>query len=158
MTTIVKVSWLKKVGEDLVKVFGVIAGVETVAEVPIEALLPVTIPGFAIFDKIVSLVSISETNAALVGQASKGPEKLSAVINAVGQLLDGYVSDNFPGSPEILKSEQYLQGKTSVVTQLVNSVVAFLNAIPPAQTNSTSSSTVAQASAAVHAAAALKAK
>jgi hypothetical protein len=126
---VTKVSWLKKLGQGFVKVFGIVAGIEKVAEVPLEALVPATIPGFAIFDKVASLVGIAETNAALVGQASNGPAKLQAVLTTTGQLLDQYVQDNFPGSADILKSETYIQGKVGVATQFVNTVVAFLNSL-----------------------------
>lgn len=145
-TPTTKTSWLKKLGQDFVKVFGIVAGVEKVAEVPIEALLPVTIPGFAIFDKVAALVGIAETNAALVGQATNGPAKLESILTTVGQLLDGYVQDNFPGSAQILASEQYLAGKTAVATQLINTVVAFLNNLP--QQGSSTSTTVSAAAAA----------
>lgn len=154
ITAAPKVSWLKKLGQDILKVLGVVVKVEQVAEIPVEAILPASIPAFGVFDKVMQLVGVAESSFAAAGQASNGPAKLQSILAATGKILDQYVADNFPGSAEILKSEQYIAGKTTVATQYINSVVAFLNSIPAvvAPTTPTTNSVATLAAAQVAAA------
>ena len=143
-----KQSWLSKLGHDVLKVLGIAQKVEAIAEPVVEALLPTSIPAFSIFDRIISLVTSTESAFAAVGMQSNGPAKLNATLGAVGSLLDGWVTDNLPGGAEILKGEQYIATRTANATGYVNAAVAFLNSLPPSAQTATTPAAVAAAGAA----------
>ena len=143
-----KQSWLSKFGQDVLKVLGIAQKVETAAEPVIEALVPASIPAFAIFDKIIQIVMLGESTFAAVGMAANGPAKLSAALPGVEALLDQWVQDNLPGSADILKAQSYLASKTANATAYINAAVAFLNSLPPAAQTAVTSPAVAAAAAA----------
>lgn len=143
-----KVSWLKKLGQDVLKVLGVVQKVEPAVEPIVEALVPASVPIFAIFDEIVQIVVMGESTFAAVGMASNGPAKLAAALPGVEALLDQWVSDNLPGAAAILKDEQYLAAKAANATAYINAAVAFLNSLPPASQTAVVSGAVAAAAAA----------
>lgn len=142
------VSWLKKLGQDVVKVLGVAQKVESAAEPVVEALLPASIPAFSIFDRIISLITSTESAFAAVGLQSSGPAKLNAVLAAVTSLLDGWVTSNLPGGADIVKGEQYIAARAANATAYVNAAVAFLNSLPASATTAVTPEAVAAASAA----------
>ena len=142
------VSWLKKLGQDVLKVLGIAQKVEAIAEPVVEALLPASIPAFSIFDRVIALVTTTESAFAAVGMQSSGPAKLTAVLGAVESLLDGWVTSNMPGSADILKGEQYLAARTANATAYVNAAVAFLNSLPASAQTATTPEAVAAAGAA----------
>lgn len=143
-----KQSWLSKLGQDIVKVLGIVTGVEKVAEPVVEALLPASTVAFGIFDKIVQLVTNIEGAYAAVGQQASGTAKLGAAVPYVESLLDQYVTDNFPGSADILKAETYLAQRAPVAESYVNLVVQFLNSLPASSQTAVTTSAIAAAAAA----------
>lgn len=143
-----KVSWLKKLGQDVLKILGVIQKAEPAVEPVVEALVPASIPVFAIFDEIMQIVIMGESAFAAVGMASNGPAKLAAALPGVEALLDKWVSDNLPGSADILKADSYVQAKAAIATEYVNAAVAFLNALPANSQTAVVNGAVAAASAA----------
>jgi len=153
-----KVSWLKRFGQEVLKVIGIVAKDAQAAEpviVPLaETLLPAEAPliaaGASWFDKAMDLIKINEAAFAAVGQASNGPAKLAAVTQGVEQDVDAWVAGHFPGSTAIQKVEGYAAARQDLITGYTNSAVKFANwldghAVPPAPT----ASAVAAASAAV---------
>lgn len=155
------VSWLKRFGQEVVKVIGFIAkdavSIEKVAVPVAETLLPMFAPEInlaaGIFDKIAGLAQINEAAFAAVGQASNGPAKLNSVLTAVNQDLDAWVADHFPGAGAIQKGEAYIASKTD----LVNAVVKFLNGVDASAANVKPTATaIAAASAAKAAVSALQ--
>lgn len=139
VTPPVHVSWLKKFGQEVAKIIGVVGKDALPIEqkvVPIaEALLPQftleIIAADGIFEKAVEMVQNTEASFAAVGQASNGPAKLQVVLSMIGSDIDLWVKDKFAGSPGIVSGEKYLASKTG----LVNSIVAFLNGIDGSSTN-----------------------
>lgn len=121
-----KVSWLKKLGgalyTGLKDVVGLLANskvqsaesqVANIASMLLPAEAPL-IQGFqAIMGKVFQQAVVSET--ALTNVASAGPQKLSAVVSAIGPELDQWVANNFPGSAMISADV-----KAGLVTALVN--------------------------------------
>jgi len=128
-----KVSWLKKFGQDVLKIItiGFVDAkpiVELGAQV-VEGLDPAIAPaieaGEGIYEKIAAYAMTVEASFAAAGQASNGPAKLQAVLAGVGGDIDAWVAANFPGSATILKAENYLSSKAGLINQVVN----FLNSI-----------------------------
>jgi hypothetical protein len=123
-----KVSWLKKFGQDIEKVVGIIAKdaqpVAAAAGLAIEAVDPALAPLVTVGENLVSKIAqqaqITEAVFASVGQASNGPAKLQAVLNAVGPEVQAWVTSAFPGAAAL---------STANLTQLVNAVVAILNSV-----------------------------
>lgn len=148
------VSWLKKFGQDILKVLGIVKTVETVAEPVVEALLPASIPVFSIFDEIMQIVQMGEATYAAVGLAANGPAKLAAALPGVQALLDQWVKDHLPGSAQILTAETYVAAKAANATAYINAAVAFLNSIPANPQTAVTSPAVAAASASAAAVAA----
>lgn len=126
-----KQSWLSKLGQDILKVLGFASKVEQAAEPIIETAFPVSIPAFAIFDKIMQIVMMGEATFAAVGLQSNGPAKLAAALPQVSAMLDQWVASNLPGGADIVKGEAYLAARTANATAYVNAAVAFLNSLPP---------------------------
>jgi hypothetical protein len=143
-----KVSWLKKLGQDVLKVIGVVQKDEPAVQSVVEALVPASAPVFAIFDEIVQIVVLGESTFAAVGLAANGPAKLAAALPGVEALLDQWVSDNLPGSSAILSAESYVAARTANATAYINAVVAFLNSLPASSQTAVTSGAVAAASAA----------
>jgi len=153
-----KVSWLKRFGQEVAKILGIVVkdapAVESVAVPLAETLFPAAAPAIALgaswFDKALNLIMINEATFTAVGQASNGPAKLAAVSQGIQADVDAWVAANFPGSAAIQKGEEYLAQRQALITAYTNSVVSFANwldghAVPPAPT----ASAVAAASAAV---------
>lgn len=128
-----KVSWLKKFGQDVLKIITIgFVDAKPVVELGAQviegldpALAPAIAAGEGIYEKIAAYALTVEATFAAAGQASNGPAKLNAVLAGVGTDIDAWVSANFPGSATIIKAETYLQSKAG----LVNQVVSFLNSI-----------------------------
>jgi hypothetical protein len=146
-----KTSWLKKLGQDVVKVLAAVAGVEKVAEPVVEAFVPASSVVFNIFDYIVGLTTTAEQAFAAAGQQTSGAGKLAAVLPDVEQGLEQWITDNLPGSADVLKSEEWLSSKSTVATSIANSIVGFLNALPASSSTSVTA-TGSVAAAAVQAA------
>jgi len=136
-----KVSWLKKLGQGIVKVLGVLNPIEKAAEPIVEALLPISTVGFKLFDYIVAQVTNVEAGYAAISSAPTGVAKFNAVLPLVANALDTWVAENLPGSSQILVADTYLQSRTLTATNLTNTVVSFLNSLPvlPNTTPTTSS-------------------
>src|SRR5271155_3450780 len=143
-----KVSWLKKLGQDVLKVLGVVAPAEKVAEPFIEALLPASVPVFGILDEIFPIITVTEQAFSAVGQQSNGPAKLNAALSGVEAAIDQWTAANLPGSAAILATDAYIQAKLAAATAYVNATVAFANALPASPATSVTSSGVAAAAAA----------
>ena len=127
-----KVSWLKKFGQILGKVLGVIAtSAKPIADIaaPVaEALLPQFSSQIQKADNLVSNIAqqaiITEgVAAAAASSASTGPQKLEAVLANIGPEIDNWVSSNFPGAKAVSSANK---------AGLVNAVVAILNEVDPA--------------------------
>lgn len=126
-----KVSWLKKVGQEIwtgVKdVVGVLASpgvqkAEQTAASVAEALLPADSQLIASFStiagKIFQQAVVAETSGAAA--AASGASKLSAVMSAVGSDIDQWVANNFPGSAAL---------SAATKAGLINAIVAIQNDI-----------------------------
>jgi hypothetical protein len=125
----VHVSWLKRVGQVIGRILGIVAKdaapVANVAASVAEALLPQFAPEIAVADGLVSRIAKEaiaiEGAAASTGQASgTGPQKLATVLSNIGPALDQWVALNFPGAAAVGTAEK---------AGLVNAVVAILNKI-----------------------------
>ena len=125
-----KVSWLKKFGQDVVKVLDFVAGkavpVAQAAGAVVSALEPALAPEIAVAENLVSKIAnqatVTEAAFAAVDQSSNGPAKLQAVLSAVGPEISAWVANAFPGAAAVSKTAQ---------AGLVNSVVAILNEVDP---------------------------
>jgi hypothetical protein len=153
-----KVSWLKKFGQDVVKVIDFVAGkaapIAQAAGAVAETLLPQFAPEINVAENLVTKIAnqAAATEAAFnaVGLASSGPAKLQAVLNSVTPELNAWVQAAFPGAAQV---------SAAASAGLVNAVVGILNDIDGnlALTTPTGSAVVA-ASAASAAVAAVAAK
>lgn len=156
------VSWLKKFGQEVLKVLGVVAkDAAPVAQIATNVAAPLAelaLPQFAPeieiakswVNKGLNLILLNESAFAAVGQASNGPAKFQAVLNGISQDLDAWVANDFPGGAELLKGETYLADKTAYLTNYINSTVAFLNSRNAASLNvAPTASATAAASAAL---------
>lgn len=133
------VSFLKKFGQEVLKILGVvakdaapIAQIATNVAAPLaELALPQFAPEIEIakswVNKGLNLILLNESAFAAVGQAANGPAKFQAVLNGISQDLDAWVANDFPGGAELIKGETYLADKSAYLTSYINSTVAFLN-------------------------------
>lgn len=144
-----KVGWFKKLETDIQKVLGIAQEGEKVAEPFVEAIFPASIPVFGILDKIFPLVTTIQQTFAAVGQADNNQAKLQAALNGIGADIDQWVTDNLPGSAEIMKADAYIQARTAAATAYINATVAFANALPAPTATTATSSGVAAAAAAI---------
>jgi hypothetical protein len=146
-----KVSWLKKLGQDVVKVLDFLAGkapaIAQAAGAVAETLLPQFAPEINFAENLVSKIAhqsqVTEGAFAAVGQASNGAAKLQAVLGSVGPEIDAWVTNSFPGATAV---------STVAKTGLVNAVVSILNDIKPTlalTATASATSAAAAASAAV---------
>lgn len=121
-----KTSWLKKFGQDIVKVLGFANSVEKAIEAPLEIALPASIPVFAIADEIFNIVGSVEAGAAAASAPGlTAAQKLEAAVPDATQALAAYIAYKFPG---------YKKLPTTATTQLwVNAMVALLNEVDPGQ-------------------------
>src|SRR5271165_2155167 len=140
-----KVSWLKKLGLDILKVLNIISPLEKVAEPIVEAFLPITTIGFNLFDYLVGQAVNVEAGYAAITSAPTGVAKFNTLLPIASAALDQWVQVNMPGSAEILKADSYIQAKTIWATNEVNNVVAFLNSLPVAAGTVTSPAAVSTA-------------
>ena len=136
-------SWLSKFGHLFKTIFADAVKVEKAVEPYVEMVVPATVPAFNVFDHAVEVVKDVEAAFAAAGVVQGGAAKLAAAIPAIGLALDAYTVAKFPGSDQILKTEAYLASKTG----LINSVVAYLNAIPESITVAPSSTALIAATA-----------
>jgi len=142
-----KVSWLKKFGQDVVKVVSWIAGkaqpIAAAAGAVVSALEPALAPEIAVAENLISKIAnqaaITEAAFASVAQGSSGPAKLQAVLAAVGPEIQSWVSNAFPGAAALSQAAQ---------AGLVNAVVAILNEIDPNLALTTPTATAVSAAAA----------
>lgn len=128
-----KESWLSKVGAFLGKILGIAQKAEPSAVAVADALLPQFAPEIAlandIFNRVVKWCLVAETSAAAAGQATgSGPQKLEAVLQQIGPLLDAWVAANFPGQKQV---------SAVAKSGLINAVVAILNELEPPAVNAT---------------------
>ena len=120
------VSWLKRVGsalytglKDVVGFLGssqvqtVEAQVANVASLLLPAEAPLIKSFQVIMGKVFTQAVVSET--ALTNVASAGPQKLAAVVAAIGPELDQWVANSFPGSATVSADV-----KAGLVTAIVN--------------------------------------
>lgn len=119
-------SWLSKFGHLFKLIFANAVKVEKAVEPYIEAVVPATVPAFHVFDYAVEIIKDVEAAFAAAGVVQGGAAKLAAALPSIGLALDAYTKAKFPGSDQVLKTEAYLASKT----ELINAVVAYLNAIP----------------------------
>jgi hypothetical protein len=126
-----KESWLSKIGKFFSKIIHAIATdaapIEKIMVPVAETLLPQFAPlintADGIFSKIVAEAVKAETVMAVAGTATgTGPQKLATVLSAVGPVLDGWVTSNFPGAAAVSEAQK---------AGLVNAVVAILNEVSP---------------------------
>jgi len=146
---IAKVSWLKKFGQEVVKVVTWIAGkavpVAQAAGAVVSAIEPALAPEIAVAEnlitKIANQAAVTEAAFAATNLASSGAAKLQAVLNAVGPEINAWVQAAFPGSAAL---------STGAQSGLINAVVAILNEIDPnlALTTPTASAVAAASAAA----------
>lgn len=123
-----KVSFLKKFGQDVLKVITFIAGkavpIAQAAGAVVSALDPVLAPAITVAENLISKIAnqalITEAAFAAGGLATDGTAKLQAVLNAVGPEIQAWVSAGFPGAAQLSQAAQ---------AGLVNAVVAILNEI-----------------------------
>lgn len=150
------VSWLKKFGQEVGKIIGVVAKEAVPIEQKIVPIAEAILPGYApeialaagIFEKAADMIATTEAAFLSVGQGSNGVAKFSAVLSIVGNDIEEWVHNKFPGSAAIVTGEQYLSSKAG----LVNAVVAFLNGIDASSINVAPTSSAIAAAAAAHAA------
>lgn len=123
-----KVSWLKRVGQFLGKVLGIVAKdakplADTAATVT-EALYPQFAPAIAAADNLVTNIAKealdAEVAAAAAGSQSSGPAKLNAVLANIGPAVDDWVAAKFPGAKQVSAASK---------AGLVNAVVAIMNEV-----------------------------
>jgi hypothetical protein len=116
------VSWLKKVGNEIAKILGIVQKAEPTVVAFTEALLPQFAPFIAsadtIFQNIVKEIVAAESAAAAAGLSGTGPQKLAAVLANVSPMLDTWIASNFPGAAKLADATK---------AGLVNAVVAVLN-------------------------------
>ena len=143
-----KVSWLKKLGQDVLKALGIAGQAEKAAEPIVEALVPASAPIFGILDIIFPIVATTEQAFAAVGQALNGPAKLQAALGGVESAIDQWTVANLPGSAAILATDAYIQARLVAATAYVNATVAFANALPVNPATAVTSAGVAAGAAA----------
>ena len=128
---VVHISWLKKVGnaiytglKDVVgflgssKVQNAEAQVANVASLLLPAEAPLIQSFQAIMGRVFQQAVVTET--ALTNIAGAGPQKLSAVVAAIGPELDQWVANNFPGSATV--SADVKAGLVSAIVNLQNAI------------------------------------
>jgi hypothetical protein len=140
------VSWLKRIGsaiytglKDVVGFLGsskVQAAEAQVANVA-SLLLPAEAPLIQAFQSIMGRVfqQAVVTETAMTNIAGAGPQKLAAVVAAIGPELDAWVQNNFPGSATV---------SADVKAGLVSAIVNLQNAITVPAATSTPPPTITQ--------------
>lgn len=125
---VAKVSWLKKFGQDVLKVLGFVAKeaapIAESAGAVVSILFPAFAPAIAAGENLVANIanqaSVTEAAYNAVGSGANGPAKLQAVLNAVGPEIDAWVQAAFPGAAQV---------SAIAKAGLVDAVVAILNDI-----------------------------
>jgi hypothetical protein len=131
-----KVSWLKKIGQDIGKVLTFFA--QKAPAVAVEAgtvaslLMPQFAPEVTVAENLVTNIAKEavavEGAAAAAGTAGgTGVQKLAAVVANVGPAIDTWVQSSFPGASAV---------STASKAGLVNAVVAIMNELSPATATS----------------------
>ena len=143
---VAKVSWLKKLGLDILKVLSIGNSVEKLIEKPVELLLPASAIAFNLWDFAFGEITNVEAGYAAITTAPTGVAKFNAVLPVISQALDQWVVANLPGSAQILAADSYLQSKVQVATNLTNTVVQFLNSLPASPQTATTPAGIATAS------------
>jgi len=135
-----KVSWLKKLGLDILKFLSIASPIEKVAEPIVEALVPVSAIAFNLFDYAVAQVTNIEAAYAQITTAPSGVAKAQATISAIENAIDQWVTANMPGSQGILTAAAYVSARLTLAQNMSNGIVTFLNQLPaPASTMTTAS-------------------
>lgn len=127
---VAKVSWLKKFGQDVVKVVTWVAGkavpIAQAAGAVVSAIDPALAPEVTVAENLVTKIAnqaqVTEAAFAAANLASSGPAKLQAVLNAVGPEINAWTQSAFPGSAALSTASQ---------SGLINAVVAIMNEIDP---------------------------
>jgi len=108
-----KVSFLKNVGIVLGKVamvFNKVAPVEPLIAKALEALFPKFAPaietGDGLFSKIAKQIMVTEVAAASVATPPSGETKLQAVTDAVGNEIDQWIKNLFPGAQKLTQVQK----------------------------------------------------
>lgn len=116
-------TWLKKVGLDVLKYLPVLLGLASVAQ---QAAPNNTTVAKVVGDlnALPALVVQGEALVKAVAGQKSGPAKLAAVAPGVQQLLTTYVENNLPGSPKI-KNPTLAASSASAIT---SALADFLNA------------------------------
>ena len=123
-----KVSFLKKIGQVIGKILGIVAkDAATIASEAAEVasvLLPQFAPEITVADNLVTNIAkqcvITEALAATAATPVPGQTKLETVLANVGPSIDNWVASSFPGATAI---------STASKAGLVNSVVAIANEV-----------------------------
>ena len=135
-------SWLDKFGHAVVVGLNYVLKGEAVAKPIVETYVPASAAIFGVFDTVVEIVKDVQAAFSAAGAQSNGPAMLAAATPGVSAAIDTYITAKFPGSEGVLKADAYLQSKT----QIINAVVAMLNALPDSlPVTPTTSATVAAA-------------
>ena len=135
VVTAPKVSWLKKVGQDIGKVLTFFA--QKAPAVAVEAgtvaslLMPQFAPEIGLSENLVTNIAKEavavEGAASAASTATTGPAKLEAVVANVGPAIDTWVQSAFPGASAVSAASK---------AGLVNAVVAIMNELSPATATS----------------------
>jgi len=108
-TTAPKVSWIKHVGNILVKFGRIFVKESAKAEPALAQALEIFMPQFApeiamadgLFSKIAKQIIVTQGSAALISAAPVGAAKLQAVTSAIGSEIDQWIANLFPGSTTV---------------------------------------------------------
>lgn len=130
VTAAPKVSWLKRIGQVIGKIFTVttkdIAPVADKLTPVIETLFPQFAPGIAFADNLIDNIAkeaITAEAMEVAGAAAQGgPAKLAAVLSASGPAIDGWIASRFPGSTGLAAAQK---------VNIVQAVVDAVNSLTP---------------------------
>ena len=126
-------SWLKTVGsaiwtaaKDVVHFLGssTVRNAEAEAANIASLLLPAEAPVIQAFQGLMGRIfqQAVVTETAFANVASAGPQKLAAVVAAIGPELDAWVTNHFPGSATIAADVK--SGLVDAIVKLQNSITA----------------------------------
>ena len=123
-----KVSFLKKIGQVIGKILGIVAKdaapIASQAAAVASVLLPQFAPEITMADNLVSNIAkqaiITEALAATASTPVPGQTKLDTVLANIGPEIDAWVASSFPGATAV---------STAAKAGLVNAVVAISNEV-----------------------------
>lgn len=126
VTAAPKVSFLKRVGQLVGKILGIIA--RDGAPIADKAALVVTtfLPQFAteigmadsLIDNIAKQCIVTEALTSGVAQAVTGTDKLNAVVAGIGPEIDAWIAAKFPGATQVSAAKK--AGLVSAIADIVN--------------------------------------